>query len=251
MHCTSIACCTLCTAKTCVSHHFICLLTTEKSLCPPDCSVCVCVCSIQALTSLAPSFLVKPPIPAPSWEECQTSDHTHPQTDTAHALASPHQLLNTSAVSYLYSTHRQQPLHPATELCMPAHSTLMQQHSMTSVLNHQPYPPVQPQLQNQMLQLLSCLHHRRKVHHRLRSTHSSKQQPRSQHRTSGTADACTTSAQQPITAVPRLQTGNEHLDGKLKIIGAWWQIYAVLAMHSSRSQSVQQLRTSWADLCSA
>lgn len=79
--------------------------------------------------------------------------------------------------------------------------------------------PVNSQQQSYKLRSLSLLQHSPRVHFRLRSPAGPRQQHQSQHGTSGTAHALTASAQQPITAVPRLQTGNEHLDGKLKIIG--------------------------------
>lgn len=103
--------CHLSKLPTHISHHYNCMLEMTcdcDALCPADRSTCVC--STQASTSLVPSFLVKPPTPAPSWEECQASDQTQIQTDTAHALALTQQLLNFCLNSHLYSTHRQQPL---------------------------------------------------------------------------------------------------------------------------------------------
>ena len=67
-----------------------------NGMCLPHCLMTVC--SIQALISLVPSFPVKPPTPAPSWEACQSSDQAFSNT-AAHAPPFPQPLLNISATS--------------------------------------------------------------------------------------------------------------------------------------------------------
>ncbi len=63
-------------------------------------------------------------------------------------------------------------------------------------------------------------HHRHRLHVQFQSAHSRQQRPTGQHATApDLASAVTASAHQPVAAAPRQQTGNEHLDGKLKIIG--------------------------------
>lgn len=180
------------------------------------------VCSIQALTSLALSSLVKPPTPGRLWEGCQSSDKASAYT-ASHAFCSPQLPLNNlhfrsakhSRKRTLASTAA---LPDRTALCM-----LGQHRSMTPQLNQHTSTtvPVKSEQQIYKLQHPTPLLHSSRVPFRLRSAFCPKQQHhQSLHRTSGTAHALTASAQQPITAVPRLQTGNEHLDGKLKIIGA-------------------------------
>ena len=79
------------------------------------------VCSIQALTFLAPSFLVKPQTPAPSWEACQGNDQA--VTDTAaHALPLPQPLLNITATFLLSGKHQSTAF--ALSDCVPQDSAL-------------------------------------------------------------------------------------------------------------------------------
>lgn len=62
--------------------------------------------------------------------------------------------------------------------------------------------------------------HRHRLYAQFQSAHGMTQRAAGQHATApGHAAALIAAAQQPIAAAPKQQTGNEHLDGKLKIIG--------------------------------
>lgn len=179
------------------------------------------VCSIQALISLALSFLVRPPTPGPSWEGCQSSDKAAAYT-ASHAFCSSQLPLN-------HLRFRSAKQKASDNPCIRGGAArialcrLSQQCSMPPQLNQHTSTtvPVKSEQQSYKLQHTRPLQHSSRVPLRLRSGFGPKQQHgQALHRASGTAHALTASAQQPITAVPRLQTGNEHLDGKLKIIGA-------------------------------
>ncbi|DBA92080.1 hypothetical protein WJX77_001940 [Trebouxia sp. C0004] len=62
--------------------------------------------------------------------------------------------------------------------------------------------------------------HRHRLYAQFQSAHDTIQRAAGQHATApGHAASVIAAAQQPIAAAPKQQTGNEHLDGKLKIIG--------------------------------
>lgn len=62
--------------------------------------------------------------------------------------------------------------------------------------------------------------HRHRLYAQFQSAHDTMQRAAGQHATApGHAASLIAAAQEPIAAAPKQQTGNEHLDGKLKIIG--------------------------------
>ena len=62
--------------------------------------------------------------------------------------------------------------------------------------------------------------HRHRLYAQFQSAHDTMQRAAGQHATAPSHTASLiAAAQEPIAAAPKQQTGNEHLDGKLKIIG--------------------------------
>ena len=110
---------TACQELICMSSYSSCILKATWFQ-PGLHSAVLSVCSTQALISLAPSFLVKPPTPAPSWEACQSSDPASAIHITC-ALLSPVTVEHPCKFISL-SAAGQQPLHPATVFPLTAPS---------------------------------------------------------------------------------------------------------------------------------
>ena len=91
-------------------------------------------------------------------------------------------------------------------------TALLAQHGCSFKAVHSQLPSSKPQLQR-------ALGNRAKADPRFQYALASRLKHDSQYCLPSAQTAVTASSQQPITEVPRLQTGNEHLDGKLKIIG--------------------------------
>ena len=186
----------------------------------------LCLCSTRALTFPAPSSLVKLPTPEPSWEACQSSDRltdkkTFRQTECHHirtqAQAQQKQQRDSCTTLYLFCYVQLRLI--GCQLCLYS-SRQKHYHNMTALLPQHSCGSYPNQAQPHPRQLPACFGRRLRARSKLQPVFSAQQRHESPPQVaSDITSAITASSQQPITAVPRLQTGNEHLDGKLKIIG--------------------------------